>query len=92
LVYDITRRQNKSVEWNVKWCPVSWHAKDRFQDVRKMVGLWRQSGKPKLSKTKHCIIFNRRNMAEILLKRRKTQIKQSIKTGRQSQYGNDGKS
>jgi hypothetical protein len=55
-----------------------WHAKDRFTDVRKRVGSLGAIKETQTFKTKHYILIYRRNMAEILLKRRKTP-NQSIK-------------
>ena len=55
-----------------------WHAKDRIPDVRKRVGSLGAVRETQNFKTKHCILFVRRNMAEKLLKRRKTKINQSI--------------
>jgi hypothetical protein len=56
-----------------------WHAKDRFPDVRKRVGSLGAIRETHTFKTKHYILIYCRNMAEILLKRRKTP-NQSIKT------------
>jgi hypothetical protein len=47
-------------------------AKDRFPDVRKRVGSLRAVWETQNFKTKHYILLYRRNMAEILLKQRKT--------------------
>jgi hypothetical protein len=49
-----------------------WHAKDRFPDVQKRVGSLRTVRETQNFKIKHYILLYRRNMAEILLKRRKT--------------------
>jgi hypothetical protein len=51
----------------------SWHAKDRFPDVRKRVGSLGAVRETQTFKTKHYILPYRRNMAVILLKGRKTQ-------------------
>jgi hypothetical protein len=54
------------------------HVKDRFPDFQKRVYSLELSGKLKLSEPNITALHNRRNMAKILLTRRKTQIKQSI--------------
>jgi hypothetical protein len=52
-----------------------WHAKDRFPDFRKRVGLLRAVGE---TQNRILQLLNRRYVAEILPKWRKTRINQSI--------------
>jgi hypothetical protein len=47
-----------------------------LDDRKRVQAHWGSSGKPITFKNKHCILLYRRNMAERLLKRRKTKINQ----------------